>query len=73
MDKDRKMEEIRTRFAEGSSGYDERIRKIIPRYDEMLGALISSVGHRKGRIRVIASGSCWPTSTTSSSMGPMTR
>lgn len=53
MDKERKMEEIRTRFSEGSSEYDGRIRQLIPRYDEMLDALISSVRPRKGQLRAI--------------------
>ncbi len=43
------MEEIRSRFSEGSAEYDERIRKIIPRYDEMLEALISGVRPVEGR------------------------
>lgn len=48
-EKERRMEEIRSRFSEGSAEYDERIRKIIPRYDEMLEALISGVRPVEGR------------------------
>ncbi|MDW5564131.1 MAG: methyltransferase domain-containing protein [Methanomassiliicoccus sp.] len=50
VDKERKMEDIRARFAEGSTSYDGRITRIIPRYSEMLDALISSVMPRWNRM-----------------------
>jgi len=54
VDKERKMEEVRANFASGSTGYDDRIKKIIPRYDEMLDALVSCVRPpRDRRLRII--------------------
>jgi tRNA (cmo5U34)-methyltransferase len=53
MDRKRKMEEVRANFTDGSREYDERIRKIIPRYDEMLSALMSCVGEEGRGLRVI--------------------
>ena len=48
------MEEVRANFASGSTGYDDRIKKIIPRYDEMLDALVSCVRPpRDRRLRII--------------------
>jgi tRNA (cmo5U34)-methyltransferase len=52
-DKERKMEEIRANFTQGSDGYDDRIRKIIPRYDEMLEALMSCIPSEGRRLRAI--------------------
>jgi tRNA (cmo5U34)-methyltransferase len=52
-DKERKMEEIRANFTQGSDGYDDRIRKIIPRYGEMLEALMSCIPSEGRRLRAI--------------------
>lgn len=49
VDRERKMEEIRANFTVGSDGYDERIRKIIPRYDEMLEAMMACMRPLRGR------------------------
>lgn len=54
MDKESKMDEIRSKFSEKSKEYDARITKIIPRYDEMLSALVSCLAPPKDReFRVI--------------------
>lgn len=54
MDQDDKMAKIRSKFSEGSAEYDARIRTIIPRYEEMLDALISCITTNEGnRIRAI--------------------
>jgi tRNA (cmo5U34)-methyltransferase len=49
VDKDRKMDDIRTNFSQGASDYDARIRNIIPRYDEMLDVLVSCVPVNEGK------------------------
>lgn len=48
MDREKKMERVRANFTASSIDYDDRIRKIIPRYDEMLGALVACVPPRDG-------------------------
>jgi len=48
MDKERKMADIRSNFSEKTREYDDRVRKIIPRYEEMLDVLISSVAGPRG-------------------------
>jgi tRNA (cmo5U34)-methyltransferase len=53
VDREKRMEEVRTNFTKGSGEYDDRIRKIIPRYDEMLEALVSSTALREGGVRVL--------------------
>lgn len=47
MSKEEKMAEIRSNFTERSQEYDAWIRKIVPRYDEMLDALISCIPFKK--------------------------
>lgn len=54
MDREQKMAEIRSNFSEQSKVYDARVRKIIPRYDEMLDVLVSCIGPREDQeIRAI--------------------
>ena len=48
MDREKRMERVRANFAAGSNDYDDRIRKIVPRYDEMLCALVGSAALKEG-------------------------
>jgi tRNA (cmo5U34)-methyltransferase len=48
MDREKRMAEIRSNFSEGSREYDTRVKKIIPRYDEMLDVLISCIVPQEG-------------------------
>ncbi len=53
-EQERRMAEIRSNFSKKSREYDPWIRKVIPRYDEMLDVLISCIKVPKGRtIRII--------------------
>jgi tRNA (cmo5U34)-methyltransferase len=48
------MAEIRSNFSEMSEEYDARVRKVIPKYDEMLTVLISCIAPQDGhRMRAI--------------------
>ena len=47
MDKEEKMAEIRSNFTERSREYDAWVRKIAPKYDEMLDVLISCIPARR--------------------------
>ena len=48
------MAEIRSNFSQGSRDYDARVRKVVPRYEEMLDVMISCIIPRKGhQIRAI--------------------
>jgi tRNA (cmo5U34)-methyltransferase len=49
MDKEKRMAEIKSNFSEKSREYDARVTKIIPRYEEMLGVLVSCTAQQKGR------------------------
>ncbi|MBI0583801.1 MAG: class I SAM-dependent methyltransferase [Methanomassiliicoccus sp.] len=54
MDKDGRMDQVRSNFSGKAREYDERITKIIPRYTEMLGVLVSCIVPPEGRrLRVI--------------------
>jgi tRNA (cmo5U34)-methyltransferase len=54
MDQEKRTAEIRSGFAEGSSDYDARTVKIVPRYEEMLEALVSCiVTNESKKIRAI--------------------
>jgi tRNA (cmo5U34)-methyltransferase len=54
MDKERKMDDIRSKFSQGARDYDAKIRSIIPRYDEMLDILIScSTANDDKKLKVI--------------------
>lgn len=48
MDQDDRMAKIRSKFSEGSAEYDARIRTIVPRYEEMLEALVSCITTNEG-------------------------
>lgn len=53
-EQERRMAEIRSNFSRSSGEYDRWIRKVIPRYDEMLDVLVSCVQCPEGRrLRVI--------------------
>jgi tRNA (cmo5U34)-methyltransferase len=43
MGREEKMAEIRSNFSKKSKEYDAHVRKVIPRYEEMLDALISCI------------------------------
>jgi tRNA (cmo5U34)-methyltransferase len=45
---DRRVEEVRSNFAAQAKQYDVQIRKMIPRYDEMLDSLVSCLPPGKG-------------------------
>jgi tRNA (cmo5U34)-methyltransferase len=54
MDRHERMAGIRSNFSEKSREYDSRVRKVIPRYEEMLDVLISCFIPQDGkRIRAI--------------------
>jgi len=48
-EKERRMSEIRSNFSKGSGEYDQWIRRVIPRYDEMLDVVVSCVRYPEGR------------------------
>lgn len=48
MDRDKRMADIRSNFSQRTKEYDVWIRKVIPRYDEMLDALISCITVNEG-------------------------
>jgi tRNA (cmo5U34)-methyltransferase len=43
MGREEKMAEIRSNFSKKSKEYDAHVRNVIPRYEEMLDALISCI------------------------------
>ena len=49
MDREKRMAEIHSNFSEQAKDYDDQVRKIVPRYDEMLDALVSCIGPREDR------------------------
>jgi tRNA (cmo5U34)-methyltransferase len=49
MEREKKMSEIRSNFSEGSNEYDARVRKVIPRYEEMLDVLVSCIDRHDQR------------------------
>jgi tRNA (cmo5U34)-methyltransferase len=54
MTKEKKMAEIRSTFSAGANRYDVWIRKVIPRYEEMLDVLVSCIpANRNDKIRAI--------------------
>jgi tRNA (cmo5U34)-methyltransferase len=54
MEREKRMAEIHSNFSEQAKDYDDQVRKIVPRYDEMLDALVSCIGPReKQELRAI--------------------